>query len=43
MGMGSEIVPNAFTVVRVSAFLIDETMLHIGTDEVWLWVAVELI
>ena len=28
---------------RVSAFLIDETMLHIGTDEAWLWVAVELI
>jgi transposase-like protein len=28
---------------RVSAFLIDETMLQIGTDEAWLWVAVELI
>ena len=25
---------------RVSAFLIDETMLQIGTDEAWLWVAV---
>ena len=28
---------------RVSAFLIDETMLQIGTDEAWLWVAVEPI
>ena len=28
---------------RVSAFLIDETMLQIGTEEAWLWVAVELI
>jgi putative transposase len=28
---------------RVSAFLIDETMLHIGTEEAWLWVAVEPI
>lgn len=26
---------------RVSAFLIDETMLQIGSDEAWLWVAVE--
>ncbi|HZC21602.1 MAG TPA: hypothetical protein VE223_08155 [Nitrososphaeraceae archaeon] len=25
---------------RISAFLIDETMLQIGTDEAWLWVAV---
>lgn len=23
---------------RVSAFLIDETMLQIGTEEAWLWV-----
>ena len=28
---------------RVSAFLIDETMLQIGTDEAWLWIAVEPI
>jgi len=28
---------------RVSAFLIDETMLQIGTEEAWLWVAVEPI
>ena len=28
---------------RVSAFLIDETMLQIDTDEAWLWVAVEPI
>jgi putative transposase len=26
---------------RVSAFLIDETMLQIGPEEAWLWVAVE--
>jgi putative transposase len=25
---------------RVSAFLIDETMIHIGSDEAWLWIAV---
>jgi putative transposase len=28
---------------RVSAFLIDETMLQIGPDEAWLWIAVEPI
>jgi transposase-like protein len=28
---------------RVSAFLIDETMLQIVTEEAWLWVAVEPI
>jgi putative transposase len=28
---------------RVSAFLIDETMIHIGSDEAWLWIAVEPI
>jgi len=28
---------------RVSAFLIDETVLQIGTDEAWLWIAVEPI
>jgi putative transposase len=28
---------------RVSAFLIDETMLQIGPEEAWLWVAVEPI
>jgi putative transposase len=28
---------------RVSAFLIDETMLQIGTEEAWLWVAIEPI
>jgi putative transposase len=28
---------------RVSAFLIDETMLQIGSDQAWLWVAVEPI
>jgi putative transposase len=28
---------------RVSAFLIDETMLQIGAEEAWLWVAVEPI
>jgi transposase-like protein len=28
---------------RVSAFLIDETMLQIGPDQAWLWVAVEPI
>jgi len=28
---------------RVSAFLIDETMLQIGNEEAWLWVAVEPI
>jgi putative transposase len=26
---------------RVSAFLIDETMVQIGSDEAWLWIAVE--
>ncbi len=26
---------------RVSAFLIDETVIHIGSDDAWLWVAVE--
>jgi putative transposase len=28
---------------RVSAFLIDETMLQIGAEEAWLWVAAEPI
>jgi putative transposase len=28
---------------RISAFLIDETMLQIGYSEAWLWVAVEPI
>ena len=28
---------------RVSAFLIDETMLQIGSDQAWLWIAVEPI
>ncbi len=28
---------------RVSAFLIDETMIHIGSDEAWLWIAIEPI
>ena len=28
---------------RVSAFLIDETMLQIGSTEAWLWVAIEPI
>ena len=28
---------------RVSAFLIDETMLQIGSSEAWLWVVVEPI
>lgn len=28
---------------RVSAFLIDETMIQIGSNEAWLWVAVEPI
>jgi transposase-like protein len=28
---------------RVSAFLIDETMLQIGSNEAWLWVAMEPI
>jgi putative transposase len=28
---------------RVAAFLIDETMLQIGSDQAWLWVAVEPI
>ena len=28
---------------RVSAFLIDETMVQIGPDQAWLWVAVEPI
>ena len=26
---------------RISTFLIDETMLQIGIDQAWLWVAVE--
>jgi len=44
MGMGSENSPKRlYRCKRVSAFLIDETMLQIGTDEAWLWVAVELI
>jgi putative transposase len=40
-----DLVLNVFTVVkeRVSAFLIDETMLQIGPDEAWLWIAVEPI
>ncbi len=25
---------------RISTFLIDETMLQIGTDQAWLWIAV---
>ena len=28
---------------RVSAFLIDETMVQIGSDEAWLWIAMEPI
>jgi putative transposase len=28
---------------RVSAFLIDETMLQIGHEDAWLWVAIEPI
>ena len=28
---------------RVSAFLIDETMVQIGSDEAWLWIAIEPI
>jgi transposase-like protein len=28
---------------RVATFLIDETMLQIGSDQAWLWVAVEPI
>ena len=26
---------------RVSAFIIDETMIQIGSDEAWLWIAIE--
>jgi putative transposase len=32
-----------YTCKRVSAFLIDETMLQIGSGDAWLWVAVEPI
>ncbi|HEY7080310.1 MAG TPA: DDE-type integrase/transposase/recombinase [Nitrososphaeraceae archaeon] len=28
---------------RVAAFLIDETMVQIGSDQAWLWIAVEPI
>jgi putative transposase len=28
---------------RVSAFLIDETMVQIGSDKAWLWIAIEPI
>jgi transposase-like protein len=28
---------------RVSAFIIDETMIQIGSSEAWLWIAVEPI
>jgi transposase-like protein len=35
---------NVFTCERVSSFLIDETMLQIGSsNEAWLWVAIEPI
>jgi putative transposase len=37
------LIQNVFTLVRVSAFLIDETMLQIGSSEAWLWIAVEPI
>ena len=44
MEMGPEIQPTRlYHRKRVSAFLIHETMLQIGTEEAWLWVAVELI
>ena len=35
--------PNKFYLrrTRVTAFIIDETMLQIGSDYAWLWVAVE--
>ena len=37
-------IQGVFIVVkRVSAFLIDETMVQIGPDHAWLWVAVEPI
>src|SRR5215218_3880971 len=32
-----------FKQTRVTAFIIDETMLQIGSDQAWLWVAVEPI
>lgn len=32
-----------FKQTQVTAFIIDETMLQIGSDQAWLWVAVEPI
>jgi transposase-like protein len=41
MEMGSEIQPRRlYCCKRISTFLIDETMLQIGTDQAWLWIAV---
>ena len=41
MGMGTEITPGKiYSSKKVSAFLIDETMVQIGANEAWLWVAV---
>ena len=37
-------IPSAYTVIKkVAAFLIDEIMVQIGSDQAWLWIAVEPI
>jgi hypothetical protein len=38
-----EMGPEVLSQTRVSAFLIDETKLQIGSEEAWLWVAIEPI
>jgi transposase-like protein len=41
--MGAKVQPRThlYPSTRVVAFLIDETMIQIGHNEAWLWVAVE--
>ena len=43
MELGTIINPNKFYLkrTRVTAFIIDETILQIGSDYAWLWVAIE--
>ena len=28
---------------RVSAFIIDETMVQVGTKHIWIWICIELV
>jgi transposase-like protein len=34
-------IPDVYCCKRVAAFLIDETIMQIGSDQAWLWVTVE--